>query len=211
MKVFVGDPQGPIAEKRLQEHGFGRIWVAIRQRWPSQYPGEPWAVDNGAFAAWKAGETWDHRLFRERIHQIAERCGVPEFGVVPDLPAMGENSLDWSLYWHHELRDIAWPWYLAVQDGMTIKMIEPYVALFAGIFLGGTAVFKREARYWCEFAHDRGLSFHYGRASTRWRIWDAYDIGADSLDSTQGLWSEGHWRRIVGAIQTAGHQHKLAL
>lgn len=187
------------------------MWVATRLRWPSQYPGEPWAVDNGAYGAWVGGSEWDHALFAERIFKIRERCETPLFGVVPDLPTLGKKSFDWSLVWRERLMEIDWPWYLAVQDGMTLEMIEPHLGQFNGIFLGGTVLFKEQSAIWCEFAHSYGLKFHYGRASTTWRIAEAWDIGADSMDSTQGLWSEDHWRRFVSAVKTAGQQHRLPM
>ena len=93
-------------------------------------------------------------------------------------------------------------WYLAVQDGMdpaaTLDRGHPafYAGgvpmglAFAGVFLGGTAPWKEAtARAWRAAADRWGMRLHYARASSARKLRHAFDVGADSVDSTQPLWT----------------------
>ena len=86
----------------------------------------------------------------------------------------------------------AFPWHLAVQDGMEPADVDP--SLFSGLFLGGTNAYKATAAMWCDFAHASGLRFHYGRCGTQAKIAHAIDIGADSIDSAVAMWTKPRWR-----------------
>ena len=90
--------------------------------------------------------------------------------------------MDFSVEWRRKLPDQL-RWYLAVQDGMTPADIEPVINMFAGIFLGGTDVFKRTVRTWREWTSERGLPLHWGRVGTARRLREAIDVGVDSVDS----------------------------
>lgn len=171
---------------------WGRMWV---HRTIRLYEGERWGFDNGAFGAWRSGEKWDADKYLKRL-DAAYALGTPRLAVVPDLPAEGERSLDHSLEWLERLpRD--WPWFLAVQDGMTPEMVRPHLQKFSGLFLGGTDEFKREGAAWVELAKRACLQFHYGRTSTIRKLEHARRIGADSGDSTQPLWTEEKLAQFV--------------
>jgi hypothetical protein len=88
----------------------------------------------------------------------------------------------------------SWPWYLAVQDGMTPDAVLEVVHLFAGIFLGGTDRFKLTAYRWSRLARFADKAFHYGRAGTLRKIRHAYAVEADSLDSNFPLWTVDRMR-----------------
>lgn len=174
---------------RIIQNGWGRLFCGKA----TPRAGEPWALDNGAFPAWKSGEPWSAAAFLKSVEQSA-RLHPPVFAVLPDRVAEGLASLDWSLRWRAVLPDL--PWYLAVQDGMTTAAVERALPQVAGIFLGGSDDFKATAPTWSELAHRHGKRFHYARVSTEARLRAAFDCGADSADSSQMLWSDEHWRRF---------------
>lgn len=158
------------------------------------YDGEPWGLDNGAFTAWKGGRPFDAEAFRARVTHSLTLATPPTVAVLPDVVGAGLDSLATSLAWLDELPPL--PWFLAVQDGMSEADVEPHLPRLAGLFLGGTDAFKRTARRWCSLAHAHGKRFHFARVSTHARLAAAHDMGADSCDSSQPLWSEDHWARF---------------
>lgn len=190
---MVGSTRSRKLVARLRELGWGRVFVGK----PTPYPGEPWALDNGAFAAWKSGKKFSAPDFAKHAHAVASLR--PIFGVLPDVVGGGEESIKLSASWIYSLPESI-PWYLAVQDGMTEKMVGPVLEHVSGIFLGGTTEFKSTAPRWSELAHGSGKRFHYARVSTPQHIRRAYDCGADSCDSTQPLWSENEWRKFERAV-----------
>lgn len=200
---MVGDTHSRKLVARIRELGWGRVCC----RAPQPYPGEPWALDNGAFAAWKGGKPFDAEAFAARAWAWAAK--LPRFGVLPDVVGEGERSLELSLSWLSRLPPI--PWYLAVQDGMTESMVAPRLAGVAGIFMGGTTTFKGTCFSWARFAHARGLLFHYARVSTADNVRRALACSADSCDSTQPLWSREHWVKFERTVFDAERQLGLEI
>lgn len=202
MIVMVGSTRSRKLVARIRELGWGRVFSGR----PSPYPGEPWALDNGAFAAWKSGKTFDAEAFARRAH---EHAGLrPVFGVLPDIVGAGAESLALSRVWLPRLPPSI-PWYLAVQDGMTEAMVEPTLGGVAGIFLGGTTPFKATAPRWSAFAHRLGRRFHYARVSTIRHLRVAYECGADSCDSSQPLWSRDEWAKFERGVFACERQGLL--
>jgi hypothetical protein len=161
---------------------------AVRQ--PSPFPFERWGFDNGAFVAWTHGEKFPESTFLRRL-EIAEKTNSdPYLAVTPDIVAGGCRSLQFSTLWRmsRKLTD-DWPWYLAVQDGMTVADVQPVIHLYSGIFLGGSDRFKATAYRWCKLAHSHQKRFHYGRASTPGKLLSAFKVGADGCDSAFPLWT----------------------
>lgn len=190
--VFVGDTTYKDFLKDIKKLGWGRIWVKSR---PRPMPGEPWAMDNGAFLDYQAGRPFDEDLFRHRLKKaikFATDERLPMVAVVPDIVGGGAASLDFSLKWLPKLPS-DWPWFLAVQDGMELDAVARHLHRFAGIFFGGTIRFKFTAAMWCRLAHEHGKLFHYGRCGNSPRLNAAYMIGADSLDSSSPLWTRDKW------------------
>lgn len=185
---MVGSTRSHRLVARLRELGWGRVFCGKA----TPYPGEPWALDNGAFAAWQGGRPFDADRFAKSAHRAAPLD--PTFGVLPDIVGAGAESLELSLSWLPRLPSM--PWYLAVQDGMTEAQVEPCLGQVAGLFLGGTTAFKATAAVWSRLAHAHGKRFHYARVSTKQHVRRAVECGADSIDSSQPLWSAKHWDRF---------------
>lgn len=130
---------------------------------------------------------FDEQRFEYRL-SVAKAVGRPYIAIVPDIVA-GCSSLAFSLKWREKLVD-DWPWYLAVQDGMTIHDVRPFASCFSGIFLGGSDTFKTQAWRGRVFAKDNGLPFHYARAGTLPKLESALKMKADILDSAYPLWEQ---------------------
>ena len=203
MVVMVGECTGGFVPE-IQELKWGRVWIA-RHRNIYIYPGEPWGLDNGAFRDWKDGVPFDGDQFRRVLDKAVAIDEPPYLAVLPDIPGGGVASLELSLSWLDEVPDF--PWYLAVQDGMTPDDIDP--TLFSGIFLGGTNAYKATGGEWCAWAHSYNKPFHYGRCGTQAKIAHAIEIGADSLDSAVAMWTKARWRLFRESLTNGPPQHDM--
>ncbi len=186
--LFIGSTRTHRLVDRSRANGWGRLFVDK----PTPRDGEPWALDNGVFAAWKGNAKWSAAAFLKSLEQ-SDALHPPTLAVLPDVVGGGNASIVWSMKWRAVLPDRAW--YLAVQDGMTREAVTAVLPDVAGLFLGGTDAFKATAPAWCELAHAHGKRFHYARVSTENRLRAALECGADSADSSQMLWSAEHWAR----------------
>lgn len=187
--VLLGETRSRRNLAVLQARSWGRIFLYRR---PTPYPFEPWAFDNGAFGAFCRKQPFPEVEFLRRL-EIAtgpRTLSDPIFGVLPDIVAGGCTSLQFSAAWFTKLQGIDWPWYLAVQDGMTIEDVRPFCRSVSGLFLGGTTEFKSTAPEWARLAHSNQIRFHYGRASTPAKLSHAFHSGADSCDTAFPLWTQ---------------------
>lgn len=146
----------------------------------------PVAIDNGAFSAWKNGNGFDEWKFLKLLSAINDKKLKYDFMVTPDIVAGGKDSLFFSLAWVKRLG--GWKrQYFAVQDGMDSANCGSLILSGKpdGVFIGGTTEWKwKTAQEWVTFAHENGLKCHIGRCGTLERLLYAYDIGVDSVDST---------------------------
>lgn len=209
MKVFVGECRGVDFLRIVRREGMGRMFV--HQIKPSIDPLDLYALDNDAFRPWlRAGKPlgmsakmwlklWDSKRFEKRVNVAEKFLHDPYFSVCPDIPGAGLASLRFSLEWRMDLMN-SFPWYLAVQDGMTEKDVIPHLHLFSGIFLGGSDSFKGTAIRWCRLAHQFQKKFHYARAGTLNKVKHAYMVGADSCDSSFPLWTRQRMREFVAHV-----------
>lgn len=200
--LFTGS-SGKTLMKRILANGWGRLFAAEK---PRPFPDERWALDNGVFGAWKRSEAWQASAFLRAVEQSAA-FHPPELAVLPDIIGGGVASIAHSMRWLAVLPPM--PWYLAVQDGMTVADVEPILPQLSGLFLGGTDDFKATAPSWCQLAHAHGKRFHYARVSTENRLRAALDCGADSADSSQMLWSREHFTRFERWWNDAHAQMRL--
>jgi len=196
MRVLVGEGTGGVSSL-LKELGWGRMWIA-RTRNIYTYPGEPWGLDNGAYGDWINGRAFDEEAWLKVVDKAQAVPEKPYLAVLPDIVGGGQQSLAMSEAWLPRLPDF--PWYLAVQDGMTPGDLAHLTDEIAGIFLGGTNGFKAQAEMWCEWAHDHGLRFHYGRAGTMNKVAHALETRADSLDSAFPMWTRERMALFVELI-----------
>jgi hypothetical protein len=206
MIVITGDTRAKNFVNLLQKFGWGRM-VINRRIIP--YPQEPWGFDNGAYRDFLNSKSFDRDRYMRALNkaiEIAEKYHPPYLAVLPDEVGTGMRSLELSLKWlDTELSDIDFNWYLAVQDGMELGVIEEILESYPrikGVFLGGTDRFKPTARVWSSLAHKYGKSFHYARAGTRRKIAHANLAEADSIDSALPLWIKERLRKFIDSIRT---------
>ena len=202
MIVLVGQTGQLALCAKLRSLGWGRL--STRDT-PNPWPGEPWGFDSGIYADWFAGRPFDESNFLRRV-EVAHKVGFPYMAVPPDKVGKGLESLDYTLEWLERLP--RWPWWLALQDGMTEEMVRPEAHRFAGLFLGGTDRFKSTARGWVDFAHSLGMPLHYGRAGTPRKLEWAEMCGADSCDSSFPLWTRD---RMEWFIECWTHKPQMQL
>lgn len=184
MRVLVGEYPSQKVRRIATSNGWGEMYIYKPPRSENFHRS---GFDNGAYLDWRNGREFDEKRFRDAL-DVAIDVGIPYLAVCPDLVARGLESLEFSMGWLSKLTAL-YPWYLAVQDGMEPRHIEPVICHFDGIFLGGTDEFKAEAADWCNLAHIAGKRFHFGRAGTERKIKFALAIGADSIDSAFPLWN----------------------
>lgn len=209
MQILLGATRAKALLRRMKALGWGRLFAAER---PTPQAGEPWALDNGIFGAFKSGRAWDEQAFLSSLNAAdravsSGRLAPPLFVVLPDRVA-DPASLAFSLSWLDRVgRLYAVPWFLVLQDGMTAAEVSAALVAhpeIAGLFLGGSDAFKLTARDWCLLAHGLGLRFHFARVSTPARLRAAHSMGADSCDTSQPLWSEACWLRFEKTAVSLG-------
>ena len=203
MRVYIGQSRGKKMNAILDANGFGEMTVR------AEYPNRrfPWAFDNGAFGDFNKKRVFQAVVYEKAVERLAADGARPDFLVVPDIVAGGSASLDFSLCWVERLHTLA-PLALAVQDGMTDVEVTKVMGPFAFLFVGGSVEWKvRTGAQWVRLAHAYGKRCHIGRVGTPRRVRWAIRIGADSIDSTQPLWSFGHMKRFVAAVR--GDQQEM--
>jgi hypothetical protein len=200
VRVLVGDTRSKRNLAVLREKRWGRLFASAR---PTPYPFEPWGFDNGAFVAWRRGESFPEGTFLKRLDVALRVNSDPIIAVCPDIVAGGMKSLEFSVRWLERL-PCWWPWYLAVQDGMEQDAVVEVAHLFSGIFLGGTDKFKLTAYHWSRLAHFCDKKFHYGRAGTLKKLAHAYSIESDSCDSAFPLWTQERMDTFVSSYDNLG-------
>jgi hypothetical protein len=181
--VLLGDTGKKEFVAKMKELGWGMM---LTERIPKRlaYDGMQYAFDNMCFGAWRNETEWDAAAWHIRAMQLRMRGFPPPlFAVVPDLPAKGQESLEFSAK-HLELVPQEFPKALALQDGMTYQSVKPYLKDYEYLFIGGSDAFKLHAADWTKFARDHGKKIHYARASTLEKLEWALHLEVDSLDST---------------------------
>ena len=163
-----------------------------------------WFHDCRVFADWRAGRAFDGVRWMRDQWRIRDRGLRPDFVVVPDVVAGGEDSLEFSARERPFVAPDA-PAYLVVQDGMTTERVGQWLIEqpdpYHGIFVGGTLEWKlATSAAWVTFAHECGMKCHIGRCGPPDRVRWAHAIGADSIDSCLPLRDRGKLRAFVDAL-----------
>lgn len=141
------------------------------------------AIDNGAWGAFKNGTPFDWRGFAKLVDLHG---GAADFIIVPDVVAKAKDSMILSRLWLDRLKHFHRILF-AVQDGMIAEdvgaLLERYPNL--GLFLGGSTEWKLKTLYsWGMVAHAFRRYYHVGRVNTRRRIKLCQEAGAHSFDGT---------------------------
>lgn len=150
------------------------------------YPFMPYALDNGAFIAWKHKRAWPEDEWRFMLRWAALSGQRPLWCIVPDVVADRAATLaNWDRY-AEEIRGFGFRPALAVQDGMTFDDVPDSDCM---LFLGGSTEWKEGAiAPWCERFPDR---VHVGRVNKWRRLMMCYRAGAVSVDGTGWFHKKG--------------------
>ncbi len=147
---------------------------------------EYYALDNGAYSAYLNHKTADFSGYAEFI----KRYSNPDFVVLPDIVEGGLSSLYFSINWLSKA-PLGYTYFLAVQNGMSVELVEAELYRFAGLFVGGTFDWKKKtSSIWVKLAHSHNKLCHIGRIGIGRDILWAKAIDADSVDSTS--WPRNH-------------------
>lgn len=156
----------------------GHLYSPGGQRGP--WPEIPYALDNGAYAAWEHGLEWSESEWRFLLNWAA-LSGIPPIWVlVPDVVADRAGTLArWSEY-APVVAARGWRAAFAVQDGMTFEDVPDSTCV---VFLGGSDAFKEAAiAPWCAAFPGR---VHVGRVNGWDRLVRCWRAGAVSVDGTR--------------------------
>lgn len=147
-----------------------------------RHEGFPYALDNGAWSAFTQGRPFDEPLFLQALRLLGRDA---DWTVIPDIVEGGAASLEMSLRHMRRVLDECSVGLIAVQDGMSVDDVRPFIGPRVGIFIGGSTEWKlatmhdwgalaREAKAWC----------HVGRVNSARRIRLCALAGAHSFDGT---------------------------
>ena len=196
--VLVGTTSDTKYLSDIKKLGWGRIWTRNKDNTYAKcfpFEGERWGWDNGAFVDHAQNRDFDEAQFFKNLERFLN-YETPCMAVCPDIVEGGNESLDLSVQMLSKL-PLHWPWYLAVQDRMNLNEVSQALTEgFAGIFLGGSTLFKSRAREFVDITRSSNVGFHYGRCSTPRKLIHAIEIGADSVDTNQILWARSEWKRF---------------
>ncbi len=162
-----------------------------------------YALDNGAWSAFKAGTEFNVDAFVAAVVLIGRGA---DWVVVPDIVQGGAASLELSRKWLPWVLDNAPAGLIAVQDGMTVDEIAPLLSPRVGIFVGGSTEFKEQTMgMWAALAHEHGAICHVGRVNTKRRIFLCAAANADSFDGS----SVSRFAKTLPKLDHARHQPDL--
>jgi hypothetical protein len=129
-----------------------------------------------------------------------------DWTVIPDIVAGGHASLDLSLRWLRRVLDSTQRGMIAVQDGLTVSDVAPFVGPGVGIFVGGSTSWKLETlAAWATLGRDSGSWVHVGRVNTAKRISACAIAGATSFDGT----SVSRFAKTIRPLDAARRQLSL--
>lgn len=162
----------------------GHLFAPGGQRGP--WPEIPYALDNGAWPAFKNGTHWSVDAWRELL-RWAVLCGQRAlWALVPDVVGNRQATIDLWPDYVGEVRRAGIRPAFAVQDGMTFDDVPDAECM---LFLGGSTEWKLAAiGPWCRQFPGR---VHVGRVNTWGRLIDCWRAGAASVDGTGWFHTKG--------------------
>lgn len=153
----------------------GHLYSPGGQRGP--YRGVPYALDNGAYVAYKHSREWPEAAWYRLLEWAQRAKYAPLWALVPDVVADRDATLArWDRFAPLVERMGFRPAF-ALQDGMTFGDVPtPDCMLFLG---GGTAWKEAAIGPWCERFPAR---VHVARVTERDRLLACHRAGAVSVD-----------------------------
>lgn len=183
----------------------GRLWPGRMGQlisaggWRNPTPYLPYALDNGAFVAWRKREPWDERAFFGMLDKAAAARFKPMWVIVPDAVADRNETLQkWDKY-ASRVAAYGFPLAFAVQDGMGRHDVPEEAKL---VFVGGSTAWKwSTVPAWTAWFP----RVHVGRVNTLPRLIECEDRGVESVDGTG--WFRGDPMQTRELIQWVCNVH----
>jgi len=171
---------------------FGHLFSPGAQRGP--WPWFPYALDNGAFAAWNQADNmwrehlWNLEAWRKMIRWAQAQAQQPRWAIVPDWIGSGTRTIERYVQFKDE---VPFPRALAVQDGM--KPADAHALKPDVIAVGGTTEWKwATVEMWAkEFPR-----VHVLRVNSPGKLDYLEQLGVESCDGTG--WNRGDKRQTSG-------------
>jgi hypothetical protein len=178
MRVLIANNTGHEA-KRLAATFPGHVGHLLSPGgWRRPDPAFPYAIDNGAFAAWTAGRPFDADAFLGLLARVKREPVQPEWVAVPDVVMDRGATLSMWQHWAPVVADLGVPLAFVVQDGMKAVDVPTEAQM---VFVGGSTPWKwLTLPMWCE----QGRRVHVGRVNTAKRLRQCARLGVESCDGT---------------------------
>lgn len=128
-----------------------------------------YACDNDCFSVWSKGKAWSEDLWWAMLGKVDSCESRPRWVAIPDVVGDAVATYQrWTKYAPRVADRFEFPLALVVQDGMTPKSTQEFIAANAVqpevVFVGGTTEWKRKTLWhWCHTFP----RVHVGRVS-RW-------------------------------------------
>jgi len=182
----------------------GHLYSPGAQRGP--YHWLPYALDNGAFGAFKSGAEWSEGEWRKLLDWAKFSGQNPMWVLVPDVVGDRLRTLRrWDRY-APIAAAYGWPLAFAVQDGMDEADVPPNADV---VFVGGSTEWKwSTAGRWARFPR-----CHVGRVNEYRRLVQREELGCDSVDGTGWLREPDgrQWRGFVAwCEEVSGLRRRVA-
>jgi len=161
-------------------------------------PFMPYALDNGAFSAYRAGTPFNEAAFKAFIQQVVrseeETQLAPLWIAVPDVVADAKATIEAWHAWKPAFRFLDWKQAFVVQDGM-IRQDVPEDADI--VFVGGSLEWKwSTVPAWAGWF---GRRVHVGRVNSPAKLEYLEELGVGSCDGTG--WFRGDPRQLKGLVR----------
>lgn len=175
----------------------GHLFSPGAQRGP--WPWFPYALDNGAFAAWDSkvnrwDETrWNVDAWRRLIFWAEAREQKPLWAIVPDVPGNGEATIE---RYERFFAEVPFARAMAVQDGMTVEQVQALKPDVVAI--GGTTEWKWATVEMWAAAFPR---VHVLRCNSPEKLRYLEQLGVESCDGTG--WNRGNRKQTAGLEEWA--------
>ena len=190
--------------KQLGRFFPGRLGLLIGPGgWREPCPYLPYALDNGAFGAWRAGSEWDAAAFVALLEKAkaADEAGrgAPIWVAVPDVVADAPGTRAKWTEWEPVVRAYGFRCAFVVQDGMERQDVPASADL---VFVGGSTAWKWSTLpAWTSWFR----RVHVGRVNTLKRLVDCHELGVESVDGTG--WFRGDITQGRELVQYVSRTH----
>lgn len=211
VKLYAAHTTGARNRATLWRLGFGLLGSAA-YRWTDEdwcaldRGGRGWALDNGAWSAFRDGAPFNADAFRQAVSE----AGRLDFVVCPDVVmdaertrAMQREWLKWTME-HADARRVLLP----VQNGMENDDLP--LGDRIGVFVGGDDAWKDATiGFWARRARRAGAYCHVGRVNTAARVERCAYHEVDSCDGSGAAIYSIHAAKMARWTDIAVRQERM--